>query len=48
MRDCLKDLIKTAWKVSLNMNEGKTMKGSWAPQKPVAAQPASLDEAPQV
>ena len=37
MRDCLKDLNKTAQKVSLNVKEGMTKKGGWTPQKPVVA-----------
>ena len=46
MRDCLKDLSKTAQKVTLNTKEGMTKKEGWAPQKPVVTQPASPDEAP--
>ena len=47
IRDFLKDLSKTTQKVTLNVKEGTTKKGGWAPQKPVVAQPASLDEASQ-
>ena len=47
MRDCLKDLSKTMQKVSLNAKEEMTKKGGWAPQKPVATQQASPDEAPR-
>ena len=46
VRDYLKDLSKTAWKASLNLKEGMTKKGGWAPQKPVVTQPASQGEAP--
>ena len=46
VRDCLKDLSKTAWKVSLNAKEGTTKKGCWVPQKPVIAKLASPKEAP--
>ena len=35
MKDCLKDLSKTSQKASLNVKEGMTKKGSWAPQKSV-------------
>ena len=45
MRDCPKDLSKTAWRGNLNMKEGMVRKEGWAPQKPVVAQLASLDEA---
>ena len=41
MKDCPKDLSKTARKVSLNVQEETTKKGGWAPQKPVVA-PASI------
>ena len=44
IEDRLKDLSKTAQRVSLNMKEGNAKKGGWAPQKPVVAQLASLDE----
>ena len=46
MRDYLKDLSKTAHKVSLNAEEGMTKKEGRAPQKPVVTQPATQDEAP--
>ena len=46
MRDCLKDLSKTAQIASLNAKEGMTKKRVQAPQKPVVTQAASLDEAP--
>ena len=46
VRDCPKDISKTAQKVSLNAKEGTTGKGGQAPQKPVVAQQASLDVAP--
>ena len=46
MRDCLKDLSKTAQKAGLNAKMGTTKKGGWAPQKPVVAQLASPDKAP--
>ena len=44
---CLKDLSKTAQKVSLNAKEGMMKKGGWPPQKPVGTQLASQDEAPR-
>ena len=47
VKDCLKDLSKTAWKVSLNTKEGMTKKGGQTPQKPLVAQPTSLNEAPR-
>ena len=47
IKDCLKDLSWTAWKVSLNVKEGMMKKGCQAPQKPVVTQLASLDEAPR-
>ena len=46
MRDCPKDLSKTAWKMSLNVKEGTAKKGGWVPQKPVVTKPASLDKVP--
>ena len=46
MRDCSKDLSKTAWKVCLNAKEGMAKKGGWAPQKPVTTQQVVPDEAP--
>ena len=48
MKDCLKNLSKTTQKEGLNMKEGTTKKGGWAPQKPVVTQPAPLDEASRV
>ena len=47
MKDCPKDLSKTAQKVSLNMKEGMIKKGGWAPQKPIVTQPVSPDETPR-
>ena len=42
-----KDVSKSAQKAYFNMKEGMAKKGGWAPQKPAAAQWASLDEVPQ-
>ena len=47
MRDYLKDLNKTTWKVCLNVKEGMTKKEGQAPQKPIPTQQASPNEAPQ-
>ena len=47
MRDCLKDLSKTAQRVSLNVKEGMANKGGQTPQKPVGAELASPDEVPK-
>ena len=47
MKDCLKDLSKTAQKVSLNAKEGTVKKGGWAPLTPVVTQPASLRQGSQ-
>ena len=47
IRDCPKDLRKTAQKVGLNVKEGTAEKQDQAPQKLVVAQLASPDEAPK-
>ena len=44
---CQKDLSQSAWKVDLNIKGGDGKKGGQTPQKPVAAQQASLGEMPQ-
>ena len=43
VKDCPKDLSKSAQKVSLNAKEGTMKKGGWTPQKPVVTQLASPD-----
>ena len=48
IQDCTKDISKSAQKVYLNTKEGMAKKGGQAPQKPAAAQQASLDEMPQI
>ena len=48
MRDCPKDISKTAQKADLNTKEGMAKKGGYAPQKSAAAQQTSQDETPQV
>ena len=48
VKDCLKDLGKTARKVGLSLKEGMAKKGGWSPlQKVVATQQAHLGDTPQ-
>ena len=47
VKDCPKDLGKTARKVGLNLKEGMAKKGGWTSLKLVAAQQATAGEAPQ-
>ena len=47
MKDCPKDLSKTARKGSLNAKEGMMKKGGQTPQKPVFVQLKSPDKAPR-
>ena len=47
IRECPKNLSKTAQKLSINTKEGMAKKGGQTPQKPVGAQLASPDEAPK-
>ena len=47
VRDCPKDLSKTAQRASLNAKEGMGRKGGWVPQKPVVIQQAAPDKAPK-
>ena len=46
VKDCPKDLGKTARKVGVNLKEGMAKKGGWTSQKLVAAQQATLGETP--
>ena len=48
VKDCQKGLGKTARKVGLNLKEGMAKKGGQTSLKLVAAQQATLGEAPQV
>ena len=47
VKDCLKEIEKTARKVGLNLKEGKAVKGAGSSQKLVATQEATLHDAPK-
>ena len=46
VKDCLREMWKTARKVGLNLKEGTVKKGGWSSQKVVATQEATPGDAP--